>query len=118
MATHTTISAGEDRVRLNAVMQRTEELSEKYVGPVCIPNVMVLTICIRMETMIRLFQGFNPKEKEPVAKEEISGDAALENRQAKAMRDLAGEGFLSSRRAVPPMTARQQMTMMSNKQEP
>ena len=98
ISVHTTVRADKGKLKLDAAVQRSEELSQKCVGPVCIPSVVVLTACIRMKIMMQLFQEFIALQKELMA-DDIDGGAPPENQQA--TQGLTGGRFVFKRFELP-----------------
>ena len=90
MAISTTSGVHTANLKLDVVDERTAELSRRCVSFLWQPRHQALTTCIRMDTMLQLFQEFvTPQQKKLAAMADAMGrDVALENEQA--MKELAG----------------------------
>ena len=93
MTIHTTVGVDTANFKLDIVNERNAELSQKYAIPPYLPRAEVLTTCVRMDLMLKLFQEFvTPQQKELAAKvKNMGGDDVLEDE--KAMEELAGAEF-------------------------
>lgn len=95
MGVHTAVGVDKANVKLDAVIEQSEELTEKCASSLYIPSLMVLTTCIRMKMMMRLFQGLvSPLEKKLTARVREMGGTAVVLEDEQAMESLAGEEFL------------------------
>ena len=91
LAVHTAVGVDVANLKLDTVQQQNEELTRRYIVPLHIWNVDMLTICIRMDVMLGLFKEFvTPQQKKLAAMVgSVGGDAALEDEQA--MEELCRE---------------------------
>ena len=88
LAIHTAVAVDAAVLKLDVIDVRTANLTRKYVFQYAM-NVEILTMHVRMEAFLDVFQGFvTPQQKELEEKvEKLGKDAVLENEQA--MKELA-----------------------------
>ena len=125
MVIHTTVGVEKANVKLDVVVVQTEELSEKCASSLYIHSMVVLTVYIRMKTMIRLFQDLiTPPEKKLTARVDEMGGKAVVLGDEQALETLAEEEFIlvepdpeSRRDSVPksPAELRQEIEADPNK---
>ena len=91
LAIHTTVGIDAANLKLDAVNQRTAELTRRYVVLLYCQKAEAPMICVRTDIMLQLFQDFvTPQQRKLAAMvKRMGGDTALEDEQA--MKELLRE---------------------------